>query len=209
MLQSFISPKGKIMSLNKTVAFIALIALTSLTSCLPEGYNYERGSLPDTPVNLADFNTEYDDYNSTAPSLGRLIPFCFSSNRNSHGNNFDVIYRPMNVNFDKTSGILEVTDEYSNWGIFQADYDVIKNGLNKVNTTGNEFGPYLIHHYNNEISNSDFLLLYATDISGNFEIQYTFNSGNPDFARCWSRERVRSSFLRSYLMGYFPRQPAS
>ena len=59
--------------------FIALAALMSLLSCEyigPRGYKYEQGSLPDSPVNLESFNSEYDDYNSTAQSLGRLKPLC-------------------------------------------------------------------------------------------------------------------------------------
>ena len=60
------------------------IAITlMLSSCGPVNHKYEQGELPEVPVNLQDFNTEYDDYNSTAPSLGDLIPFCFSTNRKS------------------------------------------------------------------------------------------------------------------------------
>jgi hypothetical protein len=88
----------------------------------------------------------------------------------------------MNVNFDKTSGILKVTNEYSNWGIYSADYEIIKNGLNKINTDSNEFGPYLLFNQNSGFTDSEFLLLYASDISGNFEINYTFNNAKSDFA---------------------------
>ena len=88
----------------------------------------------------------------------------------------------MNVNFDKTSGILKVTNEYSNWGIYQAAYDVINDGLLKMNTAGNEFGPYLLYNQNSGYTNADFLLLYATDVSGNFEINYTFNTDSTGFS---------------------------
>lgn len=148
----------------------------------PNGYKYNQGSLPDSPVNLEAFNSEYDDYNSTAPTLGRLIPFCFSTNRNSQGKTFDVIYEPMNVNFDKTSGILKVTNEYSNWGIYAADYGIIKNGLNIINTASNEFGPYLFINRNSRDTGFDFLLMFATDVNGNFEINYTFNKDKSDFS---------------------------
>ena len=48
---------------------------------------------------LSDFNTEYDDFNSTAPSLGELIPFCFSTNRNSNGNAFWAIQYLHRIHF--------------------------------------------------------------------------------------------------------------
>lgn len=169
------------MHLNK---IIGLVLLISLVSCEfgSSGYKYNQGSLPDNPVNLEAFNSEYDDYNSTAPSLGRLIPFCFSTNRNSQGKTFDVIYQPMNVNFSKTSGLLKVTNEYSNWGIYTDDFEIIKDALLKINTNGNEFGPYLLFNQNSRFTDSDFLLLYASDVSGNFEINYTFNKDKSDFA---------------------------
>lgn len=79
------------------------------------GYKYNQGSLPTSPVNLTAFNTEYDDYNSSAPSLGDLIPFCFSTNRKSKGKDFDIIYKPMNINFDKSTGELKITSNYGGW----------------------------------------------------------------------------------------------
>jgi hypothetical protein len=166
-------------NITKLLVLIILIASTSCDKPF-KGYKYERGSLPETPVNLADFNTEYDDYNSTAPSLGFLIPFCFSTNRNSQGNEFDIIYQPMNVNFDKTTGILKVTNEYDNWGIYMDDYEIIKTGLTKIKTTGNEFGPNLIPGYTSNKYN--FTLMYSSDITGNSQIMFTSNITEENFS---------------------------
>ena len=159
-----------------------LLILTSilLVSCTEKPEEYKQGDLPDLPVNLENFNTSYDDYNSTAPSLGLLIPFCFSTNRNSSGKEFDVIYQPMNVNFDIKSGILTVTDEYSNWVVYIDDYEVIKKGINKINTVGNELGPNLVTGY--DFNKFNFTLLYASDFSGNFQINFTSNKSNPNFS---------------------------
>lgn len=161
---------------------VVLIVLIISTSCekTPSGYNYNQGSLPEIPVNLSDFNTEYDDFNSTAPSLGDLIPFCFSTNRNSNGNEFDVIYQPMNINFNKTSGILSVTNEYGNWNSIADRYFVLQNNINKINTSGNEFGPYLIPEY--DFNDLYFTLLYASDVTGNFQINYISNHIETNFS---------------------------
>ncbi len=175
-----------------------LIVLIISTSCekTPGGYKFEQGSLPETPVNLTDFNTEYDDFNSTAPSLGRLIPFCFSTNRNSNGKEFDIIYQPMNVNFDKTSGILKVTNEYDNWGVYMDDYEIIKAGLNKIKTSGNEFGPNLFTEY---ISNEfKFTLLYSTDITGNSQINYVSNKTDKNFSEPKEVEFLNSEYEDMY-----------
>jgi hypothetical protein len=146
----------------------------------PGGYKYQQGHLPSSPVNLEAFNTMYDDYNSTAPSLGRLIPFCFSTNRNSSGADFDVIYQPMNVNFDKTSGVLTVINEYANWITYADTYQVLVQCVKKVNTTGNELGPELVTEF--DFNKFYFTLMYASDFSGNFQINFTSNKSNPEFS---------------------------
>lgn len=163
----------------------------------PIGYRYNQGSLPETPVNLSDFNTVYDDYNSTAPSLGELIPFCFSTNRKSSGNEFDIIYQPMNVNFSKTSGELKITNEYGNWGIMRYDYEIIETGLSKIKTNGNEFGPNLITGYSSNEFN--FTLMYSTDVTGNSQINFVSNVTSKTFS-----EPREVTFLNSEFEDMYP-----
>ena len=184
--------------MKKIAKITILIGLIITTSCemTPRGYKYEQGSLPEAPVNLSDFNTQYDDFNSTAPSLGELIPFCFSTNRNSNGNEFDIIYQPMNVNFNKTSGNLKVTNEYDNWGVFMDDYEIIKTGLNKIKTAGNEFGPNLVTGYSSNEFN--FTLLYSTDITGNSQINYVSNKTYETFSEPKEVEFLNSKYEDMY-----------
>ena len=84
--------------MKNTAKIGLLILLIILASCdkIFIGHKYEKGILPKIPVNLSSFNTEYDDFNSTAPTFGGLIPFCFSTNRNSNVNEFEIIYEPFN-----------------------------------------------------------------------------------------------------------------
>ncbi|OQY05330.1 MAG: hypothetical protein B6I20_01540 [Bacteroidetes bacterium 4572_117] len=182
-----------------TFKIITIISLLLLFSCKPHGYEYNEGSLPDIPVNLESFNSEYDDYNSTAPTLGWLIPFCFSTNRNSSGNDFDIIYRPMDVSFSKTTGVLDVTNGYGGWGIYQETYTALINGLRKMNTSGNEFGPYLLFNQNGNFSDFNFLFLYATDVSGNFQINYTYNTEISEFS-----DNEPIAFLNSEFNDLYP-----
>ncbi|MGZ2371443.1 TolB family protein [Ancylomarina sp. YFZ004] len=166
--------------MNKILLITAISVLLISCDKNPTGYKYHQGVLPNLPVNLENFNTIYDDYNSTAPSFGDLIPFCFSTNRNSNGNEFDVIYQPMNVNFDKSSGNLTVTNEYGNWNSISDRYHVIQNNINKINTSGNEFGPYLIPEY--DFNDLYFTLLYASDVTGDFQINYISNHTETNFS---------------------------
>ena len=181
---------------TKHLAILILCSLV-LISCddeypSPKGYKYNQGDLPDSPVNLEDFNSVYDDYNITAPSRGAFVAFCFSTNRKSNGNEFDVIYEPMNIDFNKTSGILTVTNDYANNYYLAENYGVIRNGLNKINTLGNEFGPYLIPEY--DFDDLFFTLLYASDVTGNFQINYTSNKSDTDFSDIKPIEFLNSEF---------------
>ena len=182
------------------LAHISLLSIAVfLMSCDPRGYKYNHGELPEIPVNLQDFNSEYDDYNSTAPSLGNLIPFCFSTNRKSKGGEFDVIYEPMNVNFDKSTGVLKVTNAYDNWGIRVEDSGILLQAVKKINTIGNEFGPYLIPVFEDSSGDYSFILLYATDKSGDFEIFYTYNTDSTAFS-----DPISLDFLNSDSNELYP-----
>ena len=79
--------------------FIPILLLALILQACPytgfEGYEFSRGKLPANPVNMEVFNTEFDDYNMTAPSLGRYVPFCFSTNRHAIFNFFII----NNLNF--------------------------------------------------------------------------------------------------------------
>lgn len=180
------------------IKILALGILTVHTSCESvSGYQFEKGSLPVSPINLENFNTEFDDYNSTAPSLGELIPFCFSTNRNSFGNRFDVIYLPMNVNFDKSTGKLNVTNQYANWSSLSDDYNIIKTGISKTRTTGNELGPNLI--IERDFNDLNFSLLYSTDVTGNFQINFISNLTEDSFS-----EPLEVNFLNSEFDDMYP-----
>jgi hypothetical protein len=174
------------------------LLLLALSSCDPIGYKYNYGELPENPVNLEDFNSPYDDYNSTAPSLGYLIPFCFSTNRQNQGEDFNVIYMPMDVNFDKSSGKLKVTNDYGGWGIRVEDYGVLLQAVKRINTTGNEFGPYLYPVRDHWTGSYEFILMYATDVDGDFDIGFTFNTDSTAFSESQAVPFLNSEFNDLY-----------
>lgn len=185
---------------NQMITAIILTVFT-VTSCDLEpggsNYKYDKGSLPKEPVNLSDFNTEYDDYNSTAPTLGSYIPFCFSTNRNTLGKAFDIIYKPMNIEFSKITGKLRVTTYLEGSGEVNSFFSFIKTAIAKIKTDKNELGPNLIADYTN--NNKSTNLLYATDISGNFQVHFTSSLNENTFS---APQEV--SFLNSEADDLYP-----
>jgi len=195
--QFILSPS--MFTLRHKIKILPIAIALTLSACWPHGYNYNYGELPETPVNLQDFNSEYDDYNSTAPSLGYLIPFCFSTNRKSNGGDFDVIYEPMNVNFDKTTGVLKVTNVYDNWGILAEDYGKVLQAVKRINGEGNEFGPYLLYDREGDVYDFKLVLMYASDVGGDFDIGFTYNTDSTGFS-----ESTPVEFLNSEANDYYP-----
>ena len=190
--------------LLKELSRFVLIA-TLIYSCKPNNeykykYKYSIGEFPSTPTNLTDFNTQYDDYNSTAPSLGETFPFCFSSNRNNEGNNYDIVYKLMTIYFSKTNGILKVYNDTSGNLNVVIENNNINNALNKVNTTSNEFGPYIIPkgrvQGGTDINNryETYILLYSSGIDGNQDIMFTHNLDNENYILPQKVDFINSEF---------------
>ena len=83
-------------------------------------------TFPDSPVNMVDINSVFDDYNSTTSIYGPTFPLCFSSNRNSSGRNFDIIYKLLDVYASVSDGKLTVEESPVN---YLADVDIENNNL--------------------------------------------------------------------------------
>jgi hypothetical protein len=112
-----------------------------------------------TPTNLGGLNSEYDDYNSTLDE-NREMGIIFSSNRNSQGNDFDLIYKYLVIKEDPENK--NITIEYP-------DYDVPyywKNIFRNVNSAENEFGPYL------NSAGENLFLMYSTKNNAGYDIQF-------------------------------------
>ena len=122
--------------------FLPIVLIILLSFC--EKYKYLTGELPNMPVNFEQINTEYDDYNSTAPTLGATFPLCFSSTRNSMGGNFDLIYKLISIRFSKKTGELSIFENKSSNLDVYIENENLYEAINKVNTINNELGPYLI-----------------------------------------------------------------
>jgi hypothetical protein len=165
----------------KTLFLIIIVISTVMNFCY-EHYKFRTGTFPDTPVNIQSINTEYNDYNSTFYIIGGTGPLCFSSDRNSSGNNYDIIYILLDVLMSKNTGVLTV-DKSANEdvGLTCANAN-LSDAVSRINSSHNELSPCLILQgsfgpgypcYTNS-----YILLYANDESGNLDIKFTENATN-------------------------------
>jgi hypothetical protein len=157
-----------------------LLSLTLLLTGCPYGYKYNQGWLPTTPVNMQEFNTEWDDYNMDAPIFENTIPILFSSNRKSQGENFDIIYEIFQIQFDRDDGTISAGKRDYRYDLTR-ELQILQMVPPTINTSYNEMGPYLIDYYTLYSSydyskyGNKYLVLYANDSTGNLDIMYTTN----------------------------------
>jgi hypothetical protein len=165
----------------RLIYIIMLIMGTMLNTCV-RGYKYFTCTFPETPVNMVDLNSGYDDFNMSSPVLGGTSPLCFSTNRNSEGKDFDIIYKLLDVVFYKSSGELFVGEGS---GVFQeaslANAN-LQTATSAIRTMYDELGPFLVPVGDGHkrvgsgyLNYQNYIFLYANNQSGNFDIKFIHN----------------------------------
>ena len=129
--------------MNKLFLFPILLAFAILFSgCPSNNVEYYDGVFPTTPVNFTEINSIYDDYNSMLPVTQYNQYLSFSSNRNSAGENFDIVGDNLNVWWDMETGVLTINDDQGNH-----DISFLDTLQRMINTPANEFGPYSLNYW--------------------------------------------------------------
>ena len=189
---------------------LIFLLFTSITffSCDIFNFNsenkYSIGHFPTSPFNLAEINTQFDDYNSDIAVFGETFPFCFSSNRTSAGADFDIVYKLMSVYFSKKTGDLDIYENTkTNLDVYIENKN-IRSALSKINSPFDEFGPYLISmgkNYEGTNMNGRFetyIFLYSNNSNGNQDIYFTQNLENENYENPVPVEYLNSDFDDAY-----------
>lgn len=120
---------------------VVLLIGSIITGCKEKKVKikYEYGAFPDSTFNLSGINSDYDDYNITFNvdedyNLTASIPVIFSSNRNTSGGKFDLVYGAIGYTFNKVTGEFNLESKMISDQFFTAL-------TTKFNTVGDDFGP--------------------------------------------------------------------
>jgi hypothetical protein len=138
-----------------------IIALIS-SGCDPD-YKFEYETIiTDTPTNLEKLNTVNDDYNSDFPYPAARSEIYFSSNRNSGGDNYDIICKDIDISYHERDNILNFSfPTNSGYSSFQSKL------LPFINTQNDELGPFSFFG-----SDGWDYFFYANNESGDFDIKF-------------------------------------
>ncbi len=130
---------------------------------------YEKGRFPEYPVNFEQINSEFDDYNSNLNVIYYDFLLSFSSNRYTQGNTFDFVGISVRLVWSQTNGTFTFElDTNTYW------FTNIALMIDSANSSFNEFGPYAFGYSYPDNCFID-LLLYSSDIQGNFDIYYSYS----------------------------------
>ncbi|MGD2033452.1 MAG: hypothetical protein PVF73_00230, partial [Bacteroidales bacterium] len=102
--------------------------------------------------------------------------FIFSSNRNSMGNDFDILLFPVSIAYPYEEDVLTISVSSGT----TTGFSFFKSMLEKINTSDNEFGPYTFNcNLNSDPGNSEYLFLYAREESNNLNLCFVVNEPDP------------------------------
>ncbi len=137
-----------------------------LCGCTPfepdPNFEYEI-IVTDTATNLQSLNSADDDYNSNLPYPGARSEIYFSSNRNSGGDNYDIICRAIDISYHEKDNILNFSIPTNNsYSLYQT------NLLELINTQHDELGPFSF------ATNEWNYFFYANNESGDFDIKFVY-----------------------------------
>ena len=189
--------------IESILAFVFLMFLTSCPGIVHQKFKY--APFPDSPVNMGNINSEYDDYNSASPVvIGNASPLCFSSNRNSQGQSFSIINKFVVFYEDRTKGKWyceekKTSSDLNNFatGIYNQNIN-IRYALTKISSPSSKLGPYLVpQNITDDIQH--YVFLYADNESGNFDIRFTQDVYGDDYS-----DPVSVAYLNSPADDYYP-----
>lgn len=123
------------------------------------------GTFPDSLFNLADINSQFDDYNLDLYQIYGTYFIIFSSNRGSSGGQFDLVQGIISFAFSQTTGEFGLSSEMGNNAF-------ITKLINKANTPGNDFGPMTLFSSGDGY---EYLLLSSVNTNGNLDFYYLKN----------------------------------
>ena len=141
-----------------------------LVACTPvdPDYHFEYEIIvTDRATNLLGLNSPDDDYNSNLPYPAARSEIYFSTNRNSGGDNYDIICRDIDISYHEKDNVLNFSIPVnSGYNSYQTKL------LELINTGHDELGPFsfgasgwnYFFYSNNESGNFDMKLVYTPNL---------------------------------------------
>ena len=168
----------------KNINLLLPVLLLITSGCTPVNNNddYEftyETIIKEIPVNLEPLNTIYDDYNSDLPYPAARSGISFSTNRNTSGGTFDIIFRNIDISYHKKDEVLNFSFP-DNDGTTK--YQTAISSL--ITNEASELGPLTLGR-----SLGWDYFFYSTDEGGDFDIRFVYTPWD-DWGTYQAKERL-------------------
>jgi hypothetical protein len=156
---------------------------------------------PESPKNIVDLNTVYDDYNSNIERIGKGFDLYYSSTKKSEGQGYDIACGHFDVYVNRENGIVE-------FEVFPDNAFWSETILPVINSANNELGPFSFDWIKDRYdTHGNWLFLYANDRNGNFDINFT-NINISEWVQGSSHQKiygpVQAKVFNSSSNDYYP-----
>ncbi len=127
----------------------------------------DGGWFPETPINISELNTSYDEYSSNINGVGMNIHVYYSSNVENQGAHFNIQGAILSININQQNNSMNLTRSAS-----QLQHSSLLFPL--INSEANEHG---VLSFNANFG-SKWYFFYANDKAGQYEIEYVYQQGS-------------------------------
>ncbi len=156
------------------------LCLFACTGCDLLFHNEPDGKFLDKVVNLEDFNSQYDDYNSNlAQNRYGHTHLIFSSKREKK-DVLNLVYFPAEFSYDRYLHLKHFQSNGTAIYDYFTTFNKGKSLLSSANGNFNVYGPKMSTHDDLHLPATDEIwLFYADDASGNMDIKMASQNKNP------------------------------
>lgn len=161
--------------------FVLILFLCFFLWACPGGiFSSRDGNFIEKIIPLTEFNSEFDDYNSTLPLNKNGEGFLIFSSKRDKKDYFNLVQFPIRIdNTDESNPFASTKIGYSSDYI--AEHNFVSGFISKTSGNHNILGPFALNNrnlvtYGNSPKYQ--LLYYADDISGNLDIKVVYQNNN-------------------------------
>lgn len=186
--------------MKNLTSLIVLIIGVALISCDPIE-QVDDDWFPEVPKNIAELNTEFDDFNSNIERIGRGFDLYYSITKNSEGQGFDIACGHFDIFVNLESEIVEF-EVFPNRAFWASTIFPL------INSDNNELGPFSFEWKKDQNdTHGNWLFLCADDSNSNFNIKFV-NIDISEWAQGGANQKVYgpvySKVLNSASNDYYP-----
>jgi hypothetical protein len=155
---------------------LLLSFLFLLQGCIFEIFEKKDGKFLADVVNLEEFNSAFDDYNSDLPNNKSGHTHLIFSSKRYKKDFLNLVYFHAELTYDKRLGLKKYAGNGTVIYDYYTDYGALSSLASRANGEFNVFGPKSLSFNRDLVSYGDgakdLLLFYADDSEGNMEIKY-------------------------------------